>query len=98
MRILFADEALAARQHVRIELNADKTELRIGTATGNESGFDKRLPIYTANRQRTSTLRSLATAVDYYAKVNRVSSDVTASTGVMRIYRLTCGTTVKGDI
>lgn len=98
MRILFADEAVATRQHVRIELNATKTELQIGTSTGNLSGFVKSMPVYTIGRDRVRSLRDLATAVDYYAQQNKVSSDVTASIGVMRSYRLLCGTTVKGSI
>lgn len=98
MRILFADEAQAARQHVRLEMNATKTEIQIGTATGAMNTFVRGLPIFTINRERVRTLRDIATAVDYYAKVNRVSSDVTASTSVTRAYRLTCGTTVKGSV
>lgn len=98
MRILFADEANSARQHVHLELNATKTELQIGTANGSMSSFVKGMPVYTIDRNRVRTLRDMATAVDYYAKVNRVSSDVTASYSVMRTYRLNCGTIVKGSI
>lgn len=98
MRVLFADEAQAAREHVRLEMNATKTELQIGTTTANNSGFIKSMPVYTIDRERVRTLRDMATAVNYYAKVNRVSSDVTASYSVTRAYRLNCGTTVKGEI
>lgn len=98
MRILFADEAQSARQHVRLEMNATKNELQIGTATGGMTRLMKDMPVFTIDRERVRTLIDMATAVDYYAKVNRVSSDVTASQSVMRIFRLNCGTDIKGSI
>lgn len=98
MHILYADEAHTARRHVHIDMNASKTELQIGTTTGNTGKFNKSMPVYTIDRERVRSLLDMATVVDYYAKVNCVSSDVTASYSVTRAYRLTSGTTVKGEI
>lgn len=98
MRILFADEAHTARRHVHVDMNATKTELQIGTTTGNTGKFNKSMPVYTIDRDKVRSLREMATVVDYYAKVNHVSSDVTASYSVTRAYRLTSGTTIKGEI
>lgn len=98
MRVLFDDEAMKAGRHVRIEFNSAKTELEIGTTTANMLGFNKGMPVYTIDRDRVTSQRAIATIVDYYAKVNRVSPDVTASVGVMRTYRLNPGTTIDGNV
>jgi len=98
MRILFDDEAMTSRSHVRIELNRAKTEVLIGTVQRNSRQFDMAKEVYSVPRHRIVTAQDLATAVDYYAKVNRVSNAVTANVVLIRAYELRHGTTIDGNI
>ncbi len=87
-----------SRRHIRVEFNRAKTELLIGTVVRNSNKFEKGAPVYSAPRDRVQSSKDLAVAVDYYAKVQRVSNDATFDAVVMRAYNLRHGTTIDGNI
>ncbi|QBQ72199.1 hypothetical protein HWC14_gp50 [Serratia phage Parlo] len=98
MKMVYDDEAAKAGNHVRIEFNDKRTEIQIGTTGGSKLGFLNSFPLFIIDRERVKSQRDLATAVDYYAKIHRVSSNTTASHAVMRVFRLNFGNTIKGEI
>ena len=98
MKISAEDELHGTGKHVRVEFNAAKTEIIVGTTTGSMLGFNEGKATMHIGRDRVADAKDLATIVDYYSRTQGVSAVTTVSMGIMHNFQLRAGTTIKGDV